>query len=159
MKKKEIIKKYGKKDYEKILQQSREWRKNNKIPYKDWSQEKKDRQKIFVKKWRENNKEHYLASCRKYAKKRRKKNGDIMRLYDRTYYKKTHSNMQKVGWDAKQPYEKKQYTHCLKCKTNKRPHSGKGLCNLCYEKTRKAYKAKWFQKQQKKKKGRYENNQ
>ncbi len=40
-------------------------------------------------------------------------------------------------------------SECLMCKTNKRRHSGNGLCTKCYEITRKEYKKQWWIKKKK----------
>jgi len=123
-----------------------------KIKYKDWSQEKKDKHRIAVNKWIGKNKEKHLAHIKEYNKKYRKKNLEMLRMKSRKNYRKIHPNMIKIGWDVKNLYKQEQYSHCITCGENKRPYHGKGLCDLCYEKTRKKYKANWFQEQQKKKK-------
>jgi len=124
-----------------------------KIKYKDWPQEKKDIHRIACNKWIDKNKKKHLAHVKEYGKKYRKKNGDIIRAGNRRLYKKTHPNMIKAGWDIKKPYEREQYIGCIECGTSKRPYYGKGLCNLCYERNRKEYKANWFQEKQKKRVG------
>lgn len=45
--------------------------------------------------------------------------------------------IKRKSWSRKIP-------KCLLCGTTKRKHKGLGLCSLCYEKTRKEYKKKWF---------------
>jgi hypothetical protein len=35
---------------------------------------------------------------------------------------------------------------CLSCGTKEKKHSQKGLCTTCFERTRREYKAQWFQK-------------